>query len=304
MVPDAPHCALIRSRTTVPLRLPVRPLYLEDRCHKGEPAQVRPSAGAPDPETADTTLKRGTLGLFGIIFFVVAASAPLAGMTGAFPVAAVILGPGAAGMYVFVGIILLLFSVGYATMSRYVTNTGAFFAYVGRGLGIVPGVGSAAVSVLAYLAVQWAVLGFIGGQMALQFQDKFGIDWPWWVYAITIIVIVWLLSALSVDIGAKVLGVLLAIELISLVIVGIVAIAKGPQGPDFAASFSPSAIFSGGLEEVRASPSPSPSRRSSASRRRPSTARSRRTRSATSRSRPTCRSSSSPACSPSWASGS
>ena len=35
--------------------------------------------GAPDPETADTTLKRGTLGLFGIIFFVVAASAPWQG---------------------------------------------------------------------------------------------------------------------------------------------------------------------------------------------------------------------------------
>ncbi len=203
--------------------------------------------GAPDPETADTTLKRGTLGLFGIIFFVVAASAPLAGMTGAFPVAAVILGPGAAGMYVFVGIILLLFSVGYATMSRYVTNTGAFFAYVGRGLGIVPGVGSAAVSVLAYLAVQWAVLGFIGGQMAIEFQDKFGLDWPWWVYAIGVVILVWVLSALSVDIGAKILGVLLAIELITLIIVGIVAIAKGPQGVDIGASFSPSAIFSGGL---------------------------------------------------------
>ena len=204
--------------------------------------------GAPDPETPDTTLKRGTLGLLGIIFFVVAASAPLAGMTGAFPVAAVILGPGAAGMYVFVGIILLFFSVGYATMSHYVTNTGAFFAYVGRGLGIVPGVGSAAVSVLAYLTVQWAVFGFIGGQMALQFKDKFGIDAPWYVYALVILVVVWVLSALSVDIGAKVLGVLLAIELLSLVIVGIVAIAKGPQGPDFAASFSPGAIFSGGLE--------------------------------------------------------
>ena len=106
--------------------------------------------GAPDPETPDTTLRRGTLGLLGIIFFVVAASAPLAGMTGAFPVAVGIgNGAGAAGMYVAVGIVLLLFSVGYATMSHYVTNTGAFFAYVGRGLGIVPGVGSAAVSVLA-----------------------------------------------------------------------------------------------------------------------------------------------------------
>jgi hypothetical protein len=43
--------------------------------------------GAGDPETKSTSLKKGTLGLFGIIFFVVAAAAPVAGMTGAFPVA-------------------------------------------------------------------------------------------------------------------------------------------------------------------------------------------------------------------------
>ena len=205
--------------------------------------------GAPDPETPDTTLKRGTLGLFGIIFFVVAASAPLAGMTGAFPVAVGIgNGAGAAGMYVAVGIILLLFSVGYATMSHYVTNTGAFFAYVGRGLGIVPGVGSALVSVLAYLAVQWAVIGFISFQMSLQFEAKFGIVLDWWIYGIAIIVIVYLLSALSVDVGAKFLGVLLCIELLALVVVGAAAIIDGgPEGPDFVASFSPSAILAGGL---------------------------------------------------------
>ena len=63
-----------------------------------------------------------------------------------------------------------------------------------------------------------------------------------------ILAVVWLLSALSVDIGAKVLGVLLAVELISLVVVGVVAIAKGPQGVDFVSAFSPAAIFSGGLE--------------------------------------------------------
>jgi hypothetical protein len=130
--------------------------------------------GSPDPETNDTTLRRGTLGLLGIIFFVVAAAAPLAGMTGAFPVAVALgNGAGAAGMYVAVGVILLIFSVGYATMSQYVTNTGAFFAYVGRGLGIGPGVGSAFVSVLAYLAVQWSVIGFIGFQLKLQFLAKF-----------------------------------------------------------------------------------------------------------------------------------
>ncbi|MBI1350904.1 MAG: amino acid permease [Actinomycetales bacterium] len=205
--------------------------------------------GAPDTETPDTTLRRGTLGLAGIIFFVVAAAAPLAGMTGAFPVAVAIgNGAAAAGMYVAVGVILLLFSVGYATMSHYVTNTGAFFAYVGRGLGIVPGVGSAAVSVLAYLAVQWAVLGFLSFQMSYQFEAKFGISLPWWLYGIVLMIIVWALSALSVDIGAKVLGVFLTIELIALIVVGAAAIFDGgPDGPNFTASFSPNEIFAGGL---------------------------------------------------------
>jgi amino acid transporter len=205
--------------------------------------------GSPDPETPDTTLRRGTLGLFGIIFFVVAASAPLAGMTGAFPVA-VALGNGAAaaGMYVLVGLILLLFSVGYATMSHYVTNTGAFFAYVGRGLGIIPGVGSAFVSVLAYLTVQWAVIGFIGFQLKIQMEAKFGLVAEWWLYALIIIAIVYVLSALSVDVGAKFLGVLLIIELLALLIVGFAAIANGgPEGPNFVSSFSPSEILVGGL---------------------------------------------------------
>ena len=36
---------------------------------------------------SDTQLRKGRLGIFGIVFFVVAASAPLIGMTGAVPVA-------------------------------------------------------------------------------------------------------------------------------------------------------------------------------------------------------------------------
>ena len=63
------------------------------------------------------------------------------------------------------------------------TNTGAFFAYVGRGLGIAPGVGSAYVSLVAYLAIQLAIFGFFGAVMDAQMKDKLGIDWAWWVWA-------------------------------------------------------------------------------------------------------------------------
>ena len=202
-----------------------------------------------DPETKDTSLRKGTLGLYGIIFFVVAAAAPLAGMTGAFPVAVALGdGAGAAGMYVAVGLILLIFSVGYATMSHYVTNTGAFFAFVGRGLGIKMGVASAMVSLLAYLAVQWGVLGFLAGQMKFQFLVKFNLDLPWWLFAFVMIALVWILSALRVDIGAKVLGVLLTVELVALLIVGIaILVTGGAEGADFGASFNPSNIMAGGL---------------------------------------------------------
>ncbi len=201
-----------------------------------------------DPETPSTSLRKNTLGLWGIVFFVVAAAAPLAGMTGAFPVAmGAGDGAGAAGMFVVVGIILLVFSVGYATMSHYVTNTGAFFAFVGRGLGIRTGVGSAFTSILAYMTVQWAVIGFISFQIKIK-MDGFGLNLPWWVWALVIIALVFILSAASVNIGAKILGVLLTVEVVTLFIVAIIILAKGgPDGVDIAASFSPSSIFEGGL---------------------------------------------------------
>ena len=204
---------------------------------------------APE-ETPETALHKGRLGILGIVFFVVAAAAPLVGMTGAVPVA-IVAGNGAAapGAYVVVGIILLLFSVGYAAMAGKVTNAGAFFAYVGRGIGIVPGVGSAFVSLVAYLAVQLAIFGFFGGLVSGQMNEKFGIDLPWYVWTLIAWALVTGLSLLSVDVGAKLLGVLMTLELLSLLVTAFAVLfsSKKPEGIDLSASFAPQNIFSGGL---------------------------------------------------------
>ena len=204
---------------------------------------------APE-ETQETALHHGRLGVIGIVFFVVAAAAPLVGMTGAVPVA-IVLGNGAAapGAYVAVGLVLLLFSVGYNAMSRHVTNTGAFFAYVGRGLGISPGVGSAFVSLVAYIAIQLAIYGFFGAVMSGQMAAQFGIELDWWIWVLIAWALVTALSLFSVDVGAKVLGVLMGLELLSLIITALAVIFQGggPEGFDLAASFAPSNIFAGGL---------------------------------------------------------
>ena len=196
----------------------------------------------------DTSLKKGRLGVLGIVFFVVAASAPLVGMTGAVPVA-MLAGDGAAapGAYLAVGIVLLLFSVGYTAMSHKVTNTGAFFAYVGRGLGVKAGVASAFISIVGYVTIQVALYGFFGAVAGGAFAT-IGLELPWFVWSVIAWVIVTALSALSVDVGAKVLGTLMILELLSLLITAVVILGNGgPEGWNLAASFSPDQIFVGGF---------------------------------------------------------
>lgn len=208
-------------------------------------------AVTPAPPTDETeSLRRGRLGVVAIVFLVIAAASPLVGMTGALPVA-IVLGNGAAvpGAYLAAGIVLLLFSVGYAAMTHRVTNAGAFFAYVGRGLGIPAGVGSAFASLVAYIAIQLAIYGFFGAVMAGQMDSKLGIDLPAYLWAVIAWAVVLILSALSIDVGAWVLGVLLGLEVLCLAITGLAVIFQGggPDGFDVGASFAPDNILVGGL---------------------------------------------------------
>ncbi len=199
-------------------------------------------------ETSDNSLRKNRLGVLGIVFFVVAASAPLVGMTGAVPVA-ILLGNGAAapGAYLLVGLVLILFSVGFTAMTSKVTNAGAFFAYVGRGLGKNAGIGSALVSIVGYVTIQLAIYGFFGGLLMVQVEAEFGFAFPWYLWAAIAWVIVTALSLLSVDVGAKVLGALMALEVLSLLVAGVAILANHSGEMNFAASFSPENIFVGGF---------------------------------------------------------
>ena len=191
------------------------------------------------------SLKKGKLGVAGIVFFVVAAAAPLLGMTGAVPVA-MFLGnqAGTAGTYLAVGLVLLIFSVGYGAMSQKVTNTGAFFAYVGRGLGPRAGVASAFASLVGYITIQLAIYGFFGGIVSLQFTGKGDL---WWSFALIGWALITGLSLLSVDVGAKVLGGLMILELLSLTITAIAIFAHNGAHVDLVAAFAPQNIIAGGF---------------------------------------------------------
>src|SRR5437867_3160300 len=117
---------------------------------------VEPDTTATPTDTGHRL--RGSIGIAGIVFLVVAAAAPLTAIGGALPVMlAISNGPGVPLAYIIVAIVLLLFSVGYATMSHHVVDTGAFYAYVTRGLGVPAGLGAGGLALLTYTAIQAGV---------------------------------------------------------------------------------------------------------------------------------------------------
>ena len=193
-------------------------------------------------------LKSNAISATGIVFLVLAAASPLIGLTGAVPSAMVLgNGNGAPMAYVIVGAILLLFGVGYVAMSRQVTNAGALYAYAGRGLGLPTGVGAAGVALWAYTLVQIAVYAFFGVVASGTLADWFGWDITWWVLSLGLVALVQVFGYLGIELGARVLGVLMALEWSVMIILGLAILFKGGAGEGLGIDevFNPSVILSG-----------------------------------------------------------
>jgi amino acid transporter len=193
---------------------------------------------------ASRQLKKSAVGTSGIVFFVVAAAAPLAATLGASPVVFASNGVGAPGMYLVASVVLLLFAVGYATMSRYVTSAGGFTAYISLGLGRSAGHASAGVAVLAYNCMLLGIFGQLGvfGQDLLR---RWGWDVSWQAVVLVVLVLVGILGYLEVNLSAIVLGVLMIAEVLVLLVFDAVVIARGGADGVDADAFAPGNVFSG-----------------------------------------------------------
>lgn len=190
-------------------------------------------------------LRKNSLGLGALIFFVVAAASPLTGVVGGLPVAIFAgNGGGIPVIYILAGIILMIFSVGFIAMSRFVTNSGAFYTYIAMGLGKNSGAAASLVALLAYFAIQVAVVAMLGFFAVLFIQAHFHLAIPWWVLSIVFLIAGWGLGIRRVELGGKVLGVLMLAE-VGVVLLLDAAILVKHAGAFTFRSFSPEVFLSG-----------------------------------------------------------
>src|ERR1700761_5599564 len=183
-------------------------------------ATVDSSAPVRDAATGSPGgLQRRSLGVPDLVFFIVAASAPLTAVAGGQAATYLVTGnKGIPFLFIPLAIVLGIFAVGYGAMSRHVADAGAFYTYVVRGLGRIPGVGVAFVALVSYNAMQIGIYGLFGVATAGFMADKIGItlDWQWWCLIGGAIIAV--LGVLKIDLNARVLGVALILEVIVVVI--------------------------------------------------------------------------------------
>ncbi|CAM5287352.1 Amino acid transporter OS=Streptomyces antimycoticus OX=68175 GN=SANT12839_089820 PE=4 SV=1 [Streptomyces antimycoticus] len=190
----------------------------------------------------------GRLGTGAIVFMVIAAAAPLTVVGGNVPLA-IAGGPGAGAPvgFALASMVLLVFAVGFVTMTPHVPQAGAFYAYATRGLGDRVGVGTAAVALVAYTAIQVGVYGYLGWAVNDVLHTFGGPTLPWWVWALAALGIVALLGYRHIDLSSKVLGVALVLEIVVVLVLDAGIFARGGAHGVDVESFTPHAAFSGPL---------------------------------------------------------
>lgn len=190
----------------------------------------------PRQSTMSTALARDRLGVAAVVFFVMSAAAPLTVVAGVVPTGLAVTGlTGIAIAFLAVAVVLAVFSVGYVAMARHISNAGAFYAYVARGLGRPLGVGSAWVALLAYNAFQIAAYGGFGAIAVPLFEEWFGVTLQWWVIALVAWALVAVLGVRDVAVNGKVLAGLLLAEIALVVVFSFANILSS----DFQASAAP-----------------------------------------------------------------
>ncbi|WP_255953404.1 APC family permease [Streptomyces odontomachi] len=197
-----------------------------------------PESSSPVTERAGAAAQR-RLGTRHILFLIVAAAAPLSAMVGTVPLAfAFGNGAGVPAAFLFAGLTLLCFSVGYAVSARRTGGSGGFYASVADGLGRPPAAAAGYVALLAYNCAAIGLVGALGYFTQLVLAGH-GITVSWeWCAAVGLVVVA-VLGYREISVSARLLALLMLGEIGVLVALDVAILARHGASALPAASFSP-----------------------------------------------------------------
>ncbi|MGH9067098.1 MAG: APC family permease [Acidimicrobiales bacterium] len=172
-------------------------------------------------------LRKGAVGLGGVLFLTVTGSAPISAMMFNTPIVVGYgQGVGAPSAFLFATIVLVVFSVGYVAMARKKTTAGGFYSYLSHGLGRELGIGTGYGALVAYSVFEASLCGGFAYFLGLKL-NAFGvhISWPW--LALAMVVIISALTFFDVRLSSTLLAIGLISEIAILLIFDVFMFSKG-----------------------------------------------------------------------------
>ncbi|WNW09877.1 APC family permease [Pseudomonas sp. DTU_2021_1001937_2_SI_NGA_ILE_001] len=193
-----------------------------------------------------TQLRRGTLGVAMIVFFVISAASPLSVLAGGFPIG-LMLGNGAGlpALVIVALAVLLCFAAGYTGMARHVTHAGGFYAFISRGLGGMAGGAAGVLAMVAYNILQAGMYGLFGAVFAGTLEAGSGILVPWWLGSLLALLGIAWLGYRNIDLSARVLSIMVIAEYAVVVVLDVAIFSQGGLHGLNLESFTPTQIGSG-----------------------------------------------------------
>lgn len=198
--------------------------------------------------SSPNALRAGSIGLVGVIFFVIATVAPMSGTIGALPLAFGLgTGAGTPGAFVLVAVVLILFAVGYTAMSRHMATAGGFYVYIGEGLGLRAARAAGYLALFAYNVFQIAIWGTFGYFFGVFTGEWFGWDVSWIVWVLGGIAVVGALGYFEINLSAKLLGFAVLTETCVLLVLAFAITVQGGADGLSLEPFAPSTVTADNL---------------------------------------------------------
>ena len=189
-------------------------------------------------------LAHNKLGTTRVTQFALSAAATLTVVAGVLPTGYAVTGIiGIPAAFVLLGVVLIVFCVGYNAMSRRISNAGAFYAYIAQGLSRPAGVAAAWVALGCYNLLQVGLYGIFGAVGAPLLNQALHVNLPWWGWALIAWAIVAVLGLLQVEFNGSILGILMVAEVVVILIYFGSFVGHPAGGHVTATTFAPSQLF-------------------------------------------------------------
>src|SRR5438067_9851920 len=167
-------------------------------------------------------LHKHAVGLIGVLFLTVTGAAPISAMLFNTPIAVGFgNGIGAPAGFMIAAVVLTVFGVGYVAMARKVTTAGGFYSFISHGLNRELGMASGFAMVAAYSVFEVSLVGGFAYFASLK-AAHYGWHVQWYWCGLFMMALICVLAYLDVRVSARILGVALLFEVITLVVFDLV----------------------------------------------------------------------------------